>query len=201
MEENQRKKMLWRIPLTIAILVAIFWGTWYLATGNIPVVSQISWAKEATIQLPFSMSRLWDIPFAFVWALVLIFLFTHKKIRNDEDLISGLFFGLIAGLFFGLGIGLGVGLFFGLSISLSIGLICGLIAGLKFNTAFSLGFGLVFGLSVGLFFGLDIGLGIGLVYGLIAGLFFDLGLGLGVGLRAFFSKSIWKKIGQWFIGK
>ncbi|MBD3282170.1 MAG: hypothetical protein GF387_01010 [Candidatus Portnoybacteria bacterium] len=197
MEEKQRKNMLWRIPLVVAILVAIFWGIWYLSTGEVPVTSQIRWTEETTIQLPFSISRIWDIPFAFIWTFVLILLFTHKKIKDDENLVPSLVTGLGVGLVFGLGVGLGVGLVFGLGVGLVFGLIFGLVA--------SLGVGLVSGLVPGLVTGLAFGLVTSLVPGLVAGLVFglvaSLGVGLSVGLKFIFSEEIWKKTGQWIIGK
>ena len=83
-------------------------------------------------QLPFAISRWWDILFAPIWTFILVFLFTPKKVKGDRDL----FFGLVVGLGFGLGVGLGFGL--------GVGLIIGL--------GFGLGFGLVFGMGVGLRF-------------------------------------------------
>lgn len=34
METTQRNKMLWRIPLVVAILFAMFWGAWYVLSSE-----------------------------------------------------------------------------------------------------------------------------------------------------------------------
>jgi len=65
-------------------------------------------------QLPFAISRWWDILFAPIWTFILVFLFTPKKVKGDRDL----FFGLVVGLGFGLVIGLGVDLVIGLGVGL-----------------------------------------------------------------------------------
>ena len=144
METIQRNRMLWRIPLVVAILFALFWGIWYLVAGEIPNTTQIRWTEKTNIQLPFAMSRVWDIIFAPLWAMILILLFTNNRIRKDENLV----FGLGAGLVFGLAFGLGVGLFAGLGAGLSAGLGVGLFAGLVFGLGAGLGVGLFAGLKL-----------------------------------------------------
>jgi len=202
----QRKRMLWRIPLLVTILMAIFWGVWYLATGDIPVISQIKWTTETAIQLPFGISRLWDIPFAFVWTFILIFLFTHKKIKDDEKLIFiGLISGLVSGLLFGLVFGLVTGLVLGIGVGLGIGLGTALDDNLGFDLGFDLSFDLVFGLVFGLAFGLAAsliaGLAIGLVLGLSVSLAFGLMSSLPTGLKFVFSTKTFQSFSRWFTGK
>jgi hypothetical protein len=136
--KERRRKLLWRIPLVVAILFAIFWGIWYLVAGEVPVVTQISFGTLGAIQLPFAVSCFWDIVFAPIWAIVLILLFTDKRIMDDPNFgpaISVTFFllvGLIFGLNSGLGVGLVAGLAAGLSVGLGVGLVAILVAGLKF---------------------------------------------------------------------
>ena len=135
MEKIQRSRMLWRVPLAVAILMVLFWGIWAIF-APVPKTTEIMMTKDWVVQLPFAISRWWDILFAPIWTFILVFLFTPKKVKGDRDL----FFGLVVGLGFGLVIGLGVDLVIGLGVGLIIGL------------GFGLGFGLVFGMGVGLRF-------------------------------------------------
>ncbi len=203
MNEIQKRKMLWRIPLVVAILFAVFWGIWYLACGEIPVVTQTKGYEDVIIQLPFPVSNLWSIPSVFILTLALVFLFTHKSIQDNKDLIPGLILSLILGLLVNL-------IFFGLStglfLALALGLITALAFGLVFGLVFGLDIGLIFGLGVALALGLGAGLGTSLSVGLIAALAlalltFTLIAGLGVGLIFLFSSNGWKKTKNWLTGK
>ena len=81
------------MALVSAILVALFWGAWQILTGHVPV--QTLQIGGLTV---LSMSRWWDVPFAAIWATILVGLFTHPKIRSDQDAVIGLVVGLAAGL-------------------------------------------------------------------------------------------------------
>jgi len=181
MENIQKNRMLWRIPLVTAILFALFWGIWYLTGSSVPIISELKIDSKTTIQLPFSMSRWWDVLIAPTWAVFLILLFTNNRIRKDEDLAASLAFGL------------GVGLVFGLAFFLVGCLIIGLAAFLV--TGF--GFGLDAGLGAGLVAGLGTGLGAGLAFGLGA----SLAVGLVICLEFLFPKRIRVKTNHWLIGK
>ena len=178
--EEERKNMLWRIPLVVAILVAIFWGIWYLIAGEIPAVNQIKWSEDITTQLPFAISRLWDILFVFIWAFILVCFFTQEKIKKNKNLSTR----LIAGL--------SLGLVVGLTISLSIGLVASLIVGLAFGLI-AVGDDLAIALSLGLGTGLIVGLSISMGTALIVGP----AVGLVVGIKFLFSA----KFKDWLMGK
>lgn len=130
MEAIQRKKMLWRIPLVAAILVAIFWGIWSFF-GQVPATDHLQITEKWTLQLPFSVSRWWDVLFASIWAFILVLIFSSGRIKKDEDLgAAGLVIGLVFSLVFGLIVALVFGLVFGLIVALGVGLGTGLAAGL-----------------------------------------------------------------------
>ena len=181
MDKVRRDKMLVKVSFMVVILFEIFWGIWYLATGKVPVVNPIRWSKNTVIQLPFAISRLWDIVFAVIPAVFLIFLFTNKRIKklgenSTRALVGYMLFSLLVGLSVGLGIGLGVVLSIGLALGLFLGLVASIAVGV--GLVFDLGAGLLVWLSVGL----GVGLGVGLVYGMVIGLGVDLIFALAVGL-------------------
>jgi len=213
----QRKRMLWRVPLVVTILYALFWGVWYLITGEIPVVSEIKWIDETTIHLPFRISRLWDIIFVPIWVFIFVFLFTDEIDDFDEKLLGPLLAGLImGGIFLHDGILmvsisiLGFSLLFNLILTLtnlSLGNrpIIELLSGLIINLNISLGAGLIISLVAGLGFGFAAALGLSLsadlmfilVFVLILGLIYGLKflfLGLIYGLKFLFSKKFWNWI-------
>ncbi len=201
MNWERRKKLMWRWSLVSAGAIAFFWAVWYLITGSVPVISAIKMTPNWTLELPFGISRLWDILIGPIWASILVLLFTNEKIAENEDLGAGLVFGLVFGLVVGLGAGLGAGLGVGLGAGLVFGLGVGLGAGLVFGLGAGLGTGLGTGLVFGLVFGLGVGLGAGLVFGLVVGLVFGLVVGLGALFKLIFSQKFWGKIGNWLLAK
>lgn len=182
-----RQNMLWRVPLVIAIITFLFWGTWWLIAGSVPEITAIKWTKTESLSLPFAVSRWWDTLFVPLGAWIIAFLFSSKRINKNENL----------------GFDLGVGLIVGLGISLCAGLIVGLIVSLCAGLGAGLGAGLDAGLIVGLGVGLIFGLGAGLGASLGAGLIFGLGASLGAGLKLFWKGVIFifsKKFSQWLAG-
>ena len=85
---KRRNNLLVRIPAVMAAAVALFWGIWYLITGNLPSVSAMTLSQKMTYQLPFVVSRLWDIPAAAVFAVlgVMIWYFTEKIEEKEYEL-------------------------------------------------------------------------------------------------------------------
>ena len=108
MEKERKRKLMWRWSLITAGLIALFWTMWYLITGQVPVMTSIKMTPELTWQLPFGISRWWDILIGPIWSFILISFFTNERITKNEGLVFGLVFGLVAGLVFGLVFGLGV---------------------------------------------------------------------------------------------
>jgi len=141
MNESRRKALLWRVPLVTALLVALFWGIYYLITGSVPVVTSVQWESK-TIQIPFAISRWTDVFFTPLWAFILIVFSTDRRVlgcykgeyspRLDlvTVLIVGLTFGLLIGSFIGLGYGAFFGLFYGLLVELFVVLVMVLLAAL-----------------------------------------------------------------------
>lgn len=81
----QRNWLLVIVPVVAAIAVALFWGAWYLPTGRVPSVSSVTIGAQA-YQLPYAISRIFDIPAAGVFGIlgVLLWYSGEKKKRNME---------------------------------------------------------------------------------------------------------------------
>lgn len=120
MEKERKIKLMWRWSLLSAGMIVLFWFVWYLMAGSVPTISQIKMTPDWTIQLPFGISRWWDILIGPIWSVLLIIIFTNKKITENDDSVAGLVVGLGVGLAFGLAFGLGAGLAFGLGAGLVI---------------------------------------------------------------------------------
>ncbi len=120
MEKARKRKLMFCWPLVTAGLIALFWAIWYLAVGQVPTTTSIKMTDNWTSNLPFGISRWWDILIGPIWPICLIPLFTNEKIRKNKNLT------------FGLGLGLGLGLVLGLA----FGLVFGLVLGLKWLFSF-----------------------------------------------------------------
>ena len=94
MQEEKKHKLMWRWSLITAGTIVLFWTIWYLIAGQVPVTTSIKMTENWTIQLPFSISRWWDVLIGPIWSIVLISLFTNERITKDKDLGVGLVFGL-----------------------------------------------------------------------------------------------------------
>ena len=134
MDSARRNKLIVRWLLLTAGLIALFWASWYLVNGSVPVVTSIKMTPKWTVALPFGISHWWDVLMGPIWSTILILFFTNEQIRRNEDLAFGLVFGLVYGLVvFELAYGLVVyGLVYGL-------VVCGLVVcGLAYVLAFGL---------------------------------------------------------------
>ena len=191
---RQRKiNLMWRWSVLTAGLIALFWTIWYLTAGSVPTISSIKMTPNWTPELPFGISRWWDVLIGPIWSVVLIFLFTNEKMKKTDDLVFSLALGMVFGLVFSLG--------FGLVFSLVVSLAFGLVVGLTLSLVISPVFGLILGLVIGLFLGLVVSLAFGLVVGLALCLSFGLSFGLGFGmfriLKWLFSPTPWRTIANW----
>ncbi len=199
MENIQRRRMAKRVSLVAVIFFTLFWGIWYLSAGEVPTLTEIRWSSEDTIiQLPFSISRFWDIVFAPIWVFSLIYLLTCKGVKNENILVN-LLFGLIIGLIAGLALILAINLG---HFNLVDVLIFGLIIGAGMGIFISIGLSLKSSLHVGLVICLSFGLGLSFIFGLVFGLIVGLGLNLIVSFLIFiFYKENLIIFGRWLIGK
>lgn len=116
---------IYRWSLLTAGLIACFWAIWYFIAGQVPVVNEIKMSKNLILELPFGISRWWDILIGPIWSTIFILIFTNEKIRENVRINARLTAGLV-GLVAGLGAGLLFGLLFGLVAVLSLGLLFGL---------------------------------------------------------------------------
>ena len=112
MDSARSNKLIVRWALVSAGLTALFWASWYLIYGEVPVVTAVKMTPNWTVNLPLAISRWWDVLQAPIWSTILILIFTNEKIRKDEDLAFELAIGLALGLAFGLVFGLAFGLAF-----------------------------------------------------------------------------------------
>jgi len=216
-----------RLSLVSASAIAFFWAVWYLATGSVPVVESIEMSgtmplaienKEPTrvvrpwiLELPFRMSRLWDILIGPIWSCLLVRIFANEKIVEvaENEKIAGLVetfplvlgfelaFGLVLGLLVLVGVVGSDVLFWGPIVAFVLGfLVNELISGPVSWQGVEPIVELVFGLSYVLTFILSFALVYGLAFGLLVGvlvvldellilLLFVLGLGLYFGILLF----------------
>ena len=98
MDSARRNKLIVRWSLLTAGLIALFWASWYLVNGSVPVVTSIKMTPKWTVALPFGISHWWDVLMGPIWSTILILFFTNEQIRRNEDLAFGLVFGLVYGL-------------------------------------------------------------------------------------------------------
>jgi len=177
---------------SLAIITALFWGTWGLVIGPVPKRMAIPWSSGAMLVMPFPISRWWDVPFIFIWGIILIRRFGRGW--GDNDLSIGWIIGLVFGPFFGL-IGV-LGLTFGWELAFFVALLLGWLSGRKpqqpyerANSAeFSRGFGQGTGAGFGLLTGLAFGFGPGLVIGFGAQITTEIGFLLSHKVRTFVSR-------------
>ena len=80
----RRNKLLVRIPALAGLLVALFWGVWYLVTGNVPSVSVVTFGKEMVYELPFVISRGFDSSAAMVFAVMAVLLW-YVVIKTEDS--------------------------------------------------------------------------------------------------------------------
>ncbi|MBI2448466.1 hypothetical protein HYV44_02830 [Candidatus Microgenomates bacterium] len=196
MSKERRNALMLRWSLLTAGLIATILLAYYWVTGEVPVTDQIFWSKtkegeKIFLQLPFGISRWWDVLLGPIWSCAFIAIMADKRSKDGHvsDLIAGLGAGLIFGLGFGLIYDLSFGLGYGLVPGLVLGLGFGLIIGMTLRLVFGLVPGLVFGLGYGLVFGLVPGLVLGLGFGLAAALGFGLVFELGATAKAIISKN------------
>jgi len=131
---------------------ALFWTIYHLITGAVPVVSALAWGEEIVFNLPFALSRWWDIMLGPIFGSAFILLRATRWAREKKGELE-------IGLVFGLG--------------------CGLLSVLCFGIVFGQLFPLTFGLTSGGFFVLAFTFGLILILGINGSLALSLGLGLG----------------------
>lgn len=188
MNAKQRRKFD-EVPLLSAILTAIAYLIFFIYQDYFPMVDKITifqeadkafWNLPAVINLPWHISRLWDIPTIFLLlfsAITLIKYLDNPKHRIEESYVGallGLLFGLVIGLWFfikgGLGTDIKTCFIIGTSlsglISFTIGFSKSFMAGLRFSLLVSITTSLLIGLLLGLKTGFVISLAMILIVSL-----------------------------------
>ncbi len=130
---------MWRWSLLTGGLIALFWLIWRFSAGSVPVVQNVKVTDSWTWELPFRISRWWDVLIGPIWSVVVISLFPARKSSSREGTSSVL---VTVGLALGLIVSLIYGLVFGLIVSLTYGLTYTLVLGLAIGLAYSLVIGL-----------------------------------------------------------
>jgi len=191
MQTTRKLELIALLSMVTAILIALYWGIWYLLTGEVPVASPVSdWAP----QLNSRISRWWDVLIGPIGSVAFVLMCTSKKTQKDNlsaRLLSGLAQGLICGvlgetIFDGL-LGTGFSLDFAMTFGLAAGFLVGAATGITLDTMANQRF-------VGLMFCFAFSLTIGLYFGVIAGLTFGIPLFIMFSIigNAVARLSIWK---------
>lgn len=203
MKPERRAALMFRWSLFLTVVAAIAWAVYWRVTGSIPEVKNlyiITHLGDAfnlghlVINLPWAIPR-WalDVPFVFVWAIIVISCLTHPRIVEVKEgrhhWLAGLIIGLILGMPCALMEELSLGL--GLALAYAVG------TGLIFIFPHSLGFCVGFGLS----FGAAIGLGFGLVGLAVTGAGLLIGPPIRVATIYIFSPAPWVAFGRWLMAK
>ena len=199
MDRERRHRLMFRWSLFTAALIAAFWMVWYRTNGSVPSVTHIKMTQNWTIELPFAISRWWDILIGPIWSVSLIAVLTKDRSEAlKKNLITAIIFTmpivLLSSLIFGLP---DVGLTLGLTIVVPISVLIGLIIGLFYGLVSGLAVGLITGLVTGLFNGLAFGLILELALGLIIGLIFM----VCTVFQLFFSSPTFKKFSRWLMAR
>lgn len=203
MKPEQRHAMMFRWSLFLTAIVTIAWFIYWRVAGNVPAIRNLYIITNLgdafnlghlVINFPWAIPRwLLDVPFVFVWAIIVISCLTHPLIVEVKE---GRYHWL-AGFIIGLILGAPCALMEELSLGLIIALAYAIGTGLVFILPHSLGFCIGFGLS----FGAAIGLGFGLVGLAMTGA----GLLIGPPIRAatiyMCSPDPWIAIGRWLMAK
>ncbi|MEI6835334.1 MAG: hypothetical protein WCK59_00700 [Candidatus Falkowbacteria bacterium] len=218
-----REKNLNSAPIFLALFTAMYYLIFFCFKDYFPAINQIIlfpkpenvfWNLPLTINLPISVSRLWDVPAVFILsslAVSLYFRLTKIKNRLEELCIAtvlGLSVSIITGLGFlvhnGLNLDLKICFLSGLIISglvsLATGFSKGFISGLKFSLVLSAIIGVTIGLIIGFKTSFILSLIISLIFFLEAIILSALAI-IGGLLKYVLSEKFWNTINQILTGE
>lgn len=170
---TQRKEFLMHFaPMIAFVVTGLSWFAWYFFFGSIPKThTAILWNKQ--LNLPFNVSRLWDIPLAGIITYGFIRSLSTRWVHamNLRRLI-------LVGACFGLCVETLISIELLVAISFIVGFTLVYVAGEDIGPkdALKLSFGIGLGLAIGT------GFGFSLVYGAFAGLAFGIVVGTFLGL-------------------
>lgn len=96
-KETIKKMVFW--SFVSAGLIALFWMACYFLTGSVPVADKIQFSKEISLDLPFNISRWWDILLGPFFSLYLVYLWSSAKEKDCTIgvVITGMIIGVIMG--------------------------------------------------------------------------------------------------------
>lgn len=194
---KKTKKQSLKAPFFLTMLaIAVFWSSWYLVVGSLPITEEIKITDNLVWALPFGLSRLWDIIFA-----PAILLFSSRLVREYGRIDSGfqplfdcgLLIGFLANAVFAFLYWQGSGLIFCLVAFLGLGFFMSAMLAAADNIQISRAFGLGYSFVLGAW-------GFGIVFGFVlAPVFAALSLfvcllAIPFGLFLKFCSRLWHKI-------
>jgi hypothetical protein len=163
MTARRRNQLMVRWSILTASAIAAFWGVWFLATGAVPVVTEMRLTAEWAFALPFGVSRLWDILLGPIGSTAVVLIACRVSFEEHDSAFAGLTIGALAGLVVAsvagfligaLVFGLATGFLIGIVVVVAVGLFGGLRSGLYFGFGYMLGMGLILSLVLGVANGL-----------------------------------------------
>lgn len=162
-----KQKLSWMFVFSIlsVMLIGLFWLIWFSVTRSNPQITQIKMTEGWILQLPVQIPRHWDILIGPIWSIVLVSVFTHKRVHQKEDLAALLIMSVLGGLFLtqitGLVLGMILTLLLGLVISFTYGIIHGVTVVVSIGLTYSL---TVLGIVPGLFVTIILGENCALIF-------------------------------------
>ncbi len=188
MNTARKRKLMFRWSIFTAGIITLFWFTWYLIEGSVPVITKIELTSKSTYSLPLGISRLWDILILPTMTCILIHLFTSLKTKGKDLLFIGGFFGLslcFIVTFLALSESTSIShlISSALTFSIAFGLLAGLSSTQENQQSLVLGIGLGSSLAPGLLASLYLNLTFTLIISLFLIAITFLGFGLGTSLK------------------
>lgn len=90
-----------KYTVILTVLGAIFWGVWYLVAGSVPVTTHYPTMHGIIRELPFAISRWWDIPALLIFTPIISYVVHGTELQRwiEEKVDEVLpFFSLIFGV-------------------------------------------------------------------------------------------------------
>jgi len=113
MGKKRMHEMMFRWSIATFILIAVFWTIWYSVAGTVPSITAVGLTPNYAIQLPFGISRWWDILMTPICSIFLVSLlaglnyfdeklFTFERKKEKESdlffLVIPITFGFFGGI-------------------------------------------------------------------------------------------------------
>jgi len=104
-KEKSLWSFIWRWGLFSMIILAIFWGIWFLIAGRVPVFDHIRFEHfefQRNLILPFSIPRAWDVLAVILWPTTYLLMWRwfrfEPRYRDDDNRNVFLGFNIVMGI-------------------------------------------------------------------------------------------------------